>query len=151
MLEVEIDGQTYRVGKLNAFQQLHLSRKIAPILPKILPVFIEIDKMRRGGDDDSPEMDFSAIASAVGPLTESLAAMSDADFDYVLGLCLGVVSLRQGQAWAPVWNGSAKMIMFDFMDIGVITQVVAKTVWSNLGPFIDGLRAKARASNPETA
>lgn len=44
MIEFEIGGKSYRADKLNAFQQFHVSRKIAPLIPALIPVFLAISK-----------------------------------------------------------------------------------------------------------
>ena len=149
MPEFEIAGQKYRAGKLSAFQQLHLSRRIAPLLPKLLPVFAQI--AGRKGDDEP--VDLSAFAGAVGPLAQTLAEMSDVDCEYVFGTCLTVVSRQQGQAWSAIWNAPSKSLMFDDIDLPVMTEIVVKVIADNLGPFMQGLlaRAQTQAGSPATA
>ena len=36
---IPIGGHDYTIGRLNALDQLHVSRKIAPIIPNIMPTF----------------------------------------------------------------------------------------------------------------
>lgn len=142
MLEFAINDQQYRAGKLNAFQQLHVSRKIAPILPRLLPAFAGLS----AGNEN-----LSTLAEALEPVAQALASMPDADCEFVFGTCLGVVSRQQGNSWSSVWNAQNKALMFDDIQLDVMTQLVVKVVADNLGPFMQGLIAKAQASSPVTA
>ncbi|MEL6237009.1 MAG: phage tail assembly chaperone [Pseudomonadota bacterium] len=137
-LEFEIAGHRYRAEKLDAFKQLHVSRKIAPIIPKLLPMFLKFSE--RG---DAVKDDLAGMAEAFEPLAQALADMSDVDCEYVFSACLGVVSRNQQNNWASVWNGS---LMFDDIDIGVMVQIASKVIWDSLGPFIQGLIANPAAS-----
>lgn len=148
MEDIELGGNKYRIGRLNTFQQLHLSRKIAPILPKLIPLFSAIASRPK----DTEAFDLDNIGTALSPLTEALAAMPDADFDFVVGLCLGVVTRQQGPIWPPIYKQQGGVLMFEDIDIGGILQLVTKVIWSNLGPFIQGFIAKVPvAASPEAA
>ncbi|HDR9135981.1 TPA: hypothetical protein QDB11_000588 [Burkholderia vietnamiensis] len=39
--EVQLNGGRYVIGKLNAMQQFHVSRRIAPIIPPMIPVLMK--------------------------------------------------------------------------------------------------------------
>ncbi|MGF6837066.1 hypothetical protein QF001_000933 [Paraburkholderia youngii] len=137
-LEFEVAGQRYRAEKLDAFKQLHVSRKIAPIVPKLLPMFLKFAEQ-----GDSMKADLAGMAEAFEPLAQALADMPDADCEYVFNACLAVVARNQGGNWASVWSGGS--LMFDDIDIGAMVQIASKVIWDSLGPFIQGLLAnKAR-------
>jgi len=140
-IEFEIGGQRYRSEKLDAFKQLHISRKIAPIIPKLLPVFLKF-----AGKADALKEDLGALAEAFEPLAQALAEMPDADCEYVFAACLGAVSRNQQGNWAPIWSQNAKSLMFDDIDIGLMTQISVKVIWDSLGGFIKGLLASPAAS-----
>src|SRR5260364_104487 len=76
MSKFEIEGQQYRAGKLNAFAQLHVARKIAPVLGGLAAL--------QGADS----------VAALKSLADVIAAMPDADCEYVLHTCR-CVPLRQ--------------------------------------------------------
>lgn len=145
-LEFEISGQRYRAEKLDAFKQLHVSRKIAPIIPKLLPMF-----MKFAEQGDSMKADLAGMAEAFEPLAQALADMPDADCEYVFNACLGVVARNQQGNWASVWSQSGKSLMFDDIDLGGMTQITAKVIWDSLGGFIQGLLSNAKAGSPATA
>ncbi|KWC56571.1 phage tail assembly chaperone [Burkholderia ubonensis] len=39
--EIELNGARYSIGKLSAIQQFHVSRRIAPIIPPMIPVLMK--------------------------------------------------------------------------------------------------------------
>ncbi|KVP77534.1 hypothetical protein WJ92_02850 [Burkholderia ubonensis] len=39
--EIELNGARYAIGKLSAMQQFHVSRRIAPIIPPMIPVLVK--------------------------------------------------------------------------------------------------------------
>ena len=41
-LEIDLNGHRYSIGKLSAKQQFHMSRRIAPIVPTLIPVFVRL-------------------------------------------------------------------------------------------------------------
>jgi hypothetical protein len=143
MVEFEINGAQYRSGKLDTFKQLHVSRKIAPLVPKLLPAFAEIAKNRSGSDD------IAMIAGALQPVADVMANMSEDDVEYIFANCLAAVQIKQGKDWVYIWrNGS---LMFEDIDLAGMTQITMKVIWDNLGPFIQGLLAKHATGSPEAA
>lgn len=144
MEDKQINGQTYRIGKLNAFQQLHVSRKVGPLIPTLVPAFLAM------GSDGAGLDQLGRLASLVQPFTEAFASMSDADVEYVAGICLGAVQRQQGGTWAPVWSQQGKCLMFDDMDLGTMIPLVVQVIVVNLGPFISGLLT-AQMQPKETA
>lgn len=163
MTEFEINGVQYRSGKLDTFKQLHVSRKIAPLVPKVLPAFAAIAQAKRADGAEGAEgavlgeaidevrklgvQDIDLIAKAIEPVTNVMAEMSDADVEYLFANCLAVVQRKQGKDWAPIWRNEA--LMFDDIELPQMTQIAMKVIWDNLGPFIQGLLVKQRASNPD--
>ena len=133
MTEFDVGGQTYRVAKLDAFRQFHVSRRIAPIIPTLVPLFV---KLAREG---SLTNDIAGLSELLVPFAEGIANMSDEASEYLIANCLSVAQRKNGTGWAPVWNTNAKACMFDDMDLGIIMQIVMKVIQDSLGPFIQGL------------
>lgn len=133
MIEFNIAGQQYRAGKLNAFQQFHVSRRVSPLLPLLVPVFVKLSKGGKLSDD------ISALAEVLAPFADGLAQMPDESAEYVLSTCLSAVQRKSGDVWAPVWSQSAKTCMFDDIDMGVMIPIVVRVVQDSLGGFINGL------------
>lgn len=147
MVEFDIQGRQYRADKLNAFQQFHVSRKIAPLVPALIPVFLSVTKMKGGLTANLP-----AIADALQPFADGLAQLPDEAAEYVISTCLSVVRRCQGDNWAPVWSASAKAMMFDDInDMGSILPIVVRVIQDNLGPFIQGLLTSQQPETPPGA
>jgi hypothetical protein len=133
MTETELNGQTYRIGRLNAFQQLHVSRKIGPLIPKLVPAFVALSS------DKDAFADMGKLSEIAAPFAEAFAEMPDEVVEYVVGTCLGIVQRKQGSAWAPVWSSQGACLMFDDVDLTTILPLVVRVITDNLGPFISGL------------
>ena len=143
MNEIELSGNRYSIGRLNAKQQFHLSRRIAPIIPPLIPVY---QRLARSGA--SLEDDVDALAAVLQPFMDGIAAMSDADADQVMDLCLSVVQRQQDTGWANVWNAQHGVCLFQDMDLSVVLPLAVRVIARNLGPFMLGLLT-SQGSGPE--
>lgn len=141
---IPIGGHDYAIGRLNALDQLHVSRKIAPIVPNIMPILTEVAKGDLEKVIESIEADENAelgglepLAKALEPFMEAIAKMPEDDVNYVIHKCLSVVK-RNG---AVVCRGES--IMFDDLDMSHLLPLTVAVIRTNLGNFIQGLLTKA--------
>ncbi|MBR8380711.1 hypothetical protein KDW20_33570 [Burkholderia cenocepacia] len=170
--EIELSGKRYQIGRLSAMQQFHVSRRIAPIIPSMIPVmmkfYTEIERSRNatanaalaalvadaGASGTVEQRDVlglvDSIAPVLQPFADALAGLKDEDAEYVFGTCLSVVERQHQNGWAKVWSASHKTSMFDDMDMGSMLPLVVRVVVENLGPFISGLLT-SQASSPGVA
>ncbi|QYY30237.1 hypothetical protein K2O51_22970 [Cupriavidus pinatubonensis] len=158
--EIELGGNTYSIGRLSAKQQLHVSRRIAPVIPPMIPAFLKLAEKLKASGVDAPEAsgaatakllmggDLSDLGEALQPFADALAALNDADADYVFDNCLSAVQRRQDSGWARVVSLEQKTLMFQDMDLGVMLPLVVQVIVANLGPFIRGLLTSL-PSNPD--
>lgn len=131
--EFEVAGHRYRASKMPAMQQFHVSRKIAPLLPALVPVFVKIAKQGGVGDD------FSALTALLQPLADGLANLKDEDADYVIGTCLATVKRQNAQgSFVAIWSPAAKTLMSDDMTLADMFPIVIRVIQDQLGPFIQG-------------
>ena len=168
--EIKLGGNRYQIGKLSAMQQFHVSRRIAPIIPSMIPVlmkfYAEIERTRNatanaalaalasdaGGAGAAAEQRdvlglVDSIAPVLQPFADALAGLKDEDAEYVFGTCLSVVERQHQNSWAKVWSAAHKTSLFDDMDMGSMLPLVVRVVVENLGPFINGLLT-SQASSP---
>ena len=148
-MQITISGKNYTIGRLNALDQLHVSRKIAPIIPSLIPIISEVAKgglskviesMELGDDVELENIDLKeldGLSSALSPLMDVIAGMSEADTNLVIHKCLSVV-IRDG---AVLCRGES--IMFDDLDMMQILPLVVAVIRENLGNFIQDLLMKA--------
>lgn len=120
-METQINGNTYRIGKLDARTQFHVARRLAPLLAGIGKTL----NQPKNKDD---------LFSTFGPLADALSSMSDEDTDYVLDKCLSVVHRAQGNQFAPVMTTNGRM-MFDDIDLPSMMQLAVTVVRENIGGF----------------
>lgn len=115
--EVEIDGRTYRLGKLSAMTQFHVSRRL-------LPVFTSLD-------GEKGEM--------LPRLMDAVSKLSDDDSEYVIGKCLADCAVkRDGDAgWAPIYRNG--QLMFEEIGMAGMLRLTFATIEENLASFFTGL------------
>ncbi|MDC4815485.1 hypothetical protein NQ815_17365 [Acinetobacter baumannii] len=153
---MQIGNYDYEIGRLNAIDQFHVSRKIAPIIPTIMPILTElakgqlqktIEKLESAEENDVSglaEANLESLGEALQPLMDAFAKMPEDDVDYVIKKCLTVVS-RNG---AKVVVRDA--IMFDDLGMEHILPLTIAVIRTNLGNFIQGLLTKALSTKQPT-
>ena len=127
MTEFQINGITYSCSKLNAFDQFHVFRRLAPVLSVI---GVDISKAK-----DDPMALFNPVAKAIGD-------MSNADSEYVLNTCLGAVRRRQGdKVWAPLMSRGG--LQFDDVQLPEMLQITWHVLQENFSNFLAVLPGSA--------
>jgi len=123
-MEFELNGQTYRTGKIDARSQFHIVRRLAPVLGEIAPA-------AAGGNMGGLD--------ALPPLANAIAKLSDADADYCLFGLLAVVSRKQpqGTGWGPVSTGNT--LMYADIDMVGMLQLAWKALEFNMSGFFAAL------------
>ena len=142
---MEINGHEYRVGKLSAMAQFHVSRRIAPILPTLIPIFLKMS--RKDPKEAGIFEDLDGLSSVLQPFADGIAAMSDQDSEHVFTSCLSVVSRQAGNSFTPIWNQQHQACLFDDIDLSVMIKLVVEVIKDSLQPFIKGLLT-SQTSNP---
>ena len=152
MTELEIGGNAYRINSMSAMTQFHVMRKLGPVLPGIVPVLAQAAAalpQADGQEDGSNAMTtvdgVAAIAMAARPLLDGLAAMADADAEYVINHCLSAVMRRDsgGKSWNAVSRDG--VTMFDDIDLMTSMQIVWAVLRENYTSFF---RAASTALAP---
>lgn len=128
MSEFEINGQTYRASKMDAFKQFHIARRLAPL---------------HAGLSKASEAGATGLDGLVPAIAEAVAGMPDADCDYILQGCLAVVQRQQETRWVPIMAAGAKTLMFDDIDMGAMLQIAGQVITENLGGFFGASPAQA--------
>ena len=133
MAEFRVGEHTYRSRKLNARQQLHVVRRLGPVLGPM----IQLALMPSSEDPDEMERQ---MAIAI-PFLDAVAKMPEEDVNYVINVCMSVTQRMQGgngsgpTTWAEVWNVAAQREMFEDIDMGTLLQITWNVVQDNLGGF----------------
>jgi hypothetical protein len=126
-----IGEREFSLSKINAIQQYHIVRRLAPVLAELLPVAQKYGKM-------TPEQLDSRVAEDslgdLAPVLNGIAKLSDADSNKILYGLLAAVQVKQGQGnWANVSSG--EQLMFQDMELPVLLQVAGRALMFNLSGF----------------
>ncbi|MCL1939535.1 MAG: hypothetical protein FWG04_02605 [Desulfovibrionaceae bacterium] len=139
-MEFTIANTVYRAGKLDAFKQLHIVRRLTPCIgPLVSLAAIDSEKFKvekdAAGKIIKIDGDFNQVAD---PLVKAITALSDEDVEYVLNVCLEVTERKQsGGKWAPLRvNG---VTMFDGLALPAMLQIAYHVILENLTDFFSGL------------
>ncbi|MCA7953852.1 hypothetical protein LGM43_26645 [Burkholderia seminalis] len=177
--EFQLGGHRYQIGRMNARQQFHVSRRIAPLIPPMVPALLKLySELERARDAEgaaavasissgapaaealaaareaTSRRDVVALAESVAPVLQpfmdALATLKDDDADYVFDACLSVVERKHMNGWARVWSAQHRTTLFDDIGIEVMLPLVVRVIVANLGNFIGGLLT-GQASSPGAA
>lgn len=144
--DLEIKGRTYRVGKLSAMAQFHVSRKVAPLLPPLITLWEQALKAEKPLQDSLAD-----VAELSMPFLHGLSKLPNEQLEYVIGECMAVVMRRDGNAAFPIWSASARAPMYEDIDMTVMLQITVRVITDSLGPFIDGWLTSPASHPTETA
>lgn len=126
-MDIEINGQQYRIGKLDARKQFHIARRLAPVMKSFGDVMIQQAAAAPAEGED-------LLMKAMSPIIDAIALMSDEETDYILDTCLAVVSRQQpGGQYQKVMVG--KNMLFADIDLPVMMQLTFNTIRENLSNF----------------
>ena len=134
-MELKIGEQMYRSGRLSAFQQLHIARRMAPFLGRLAAM-----DGRDAGKDS---------AAIVADIAGAVATLNDEDVEYILNVCLEVTERRQpGGSWAPLRRKGATM--FGDVSLPAMLSIASEVIRENLADFfsdpaLEGLKENANA------
>ncbi|OYW34860.1 MAG: hypothetical protein B7Z41_00825 [Rhizobiales bacterium 12-66-7] len=135
-MEFKVGAHNYRSSKLDAFKQLHVARRIAPVLGELAPAMKALMGAASGKKAGVP---LDAI-SAVLPLTKAIAAMPEEDCNYVLAACLSVVEREVGNVgWQRVWNQQAQALQYQDIEAPEMIMLAANVIGENLSNFMRAL------------
>lgn len=132
-MEFTINKTVYRSGKLTAFTQLHIVRRLTPCMGKLVGLVGTGVKITY--DDTGKVKDFDGdVEAAIMPLANAFTALADEDVEYILNACLAVTERKQpGGSWARLRVGDATM--FDGLTLPMLVQIAYYVVRENLEDF----------------
>lgn len=134
----EINGRQFKLGKINAFKQFHIVRRVGPILADMIPALGTVQKISKDGSLSESEK-FDEFAKIAAPFMTGISKLSDADSEYVLYGLLESVEIQQEQHgnWAPIAKGS--MLMMQDLELPLLLQIAGRAFAFNLAGFFSAL------------
>lgn len=132
--DFSLGGRDFKLGKLDAFKQFHIVRRVAPILADLLPAL----KNAQAGPGDLAVMSEDKKLDMVGkfatPIMSGLSQLSDADAELVLYGLLSSVEMKQPAGnWARVATGT--MLMIQDLELPQLLQIAGRAFMFNLSGF----------------
>ncbi len=133
----EIGSSKFQLGKINAFKQFHIVRRMAPILAELAPAIGEMSKASKLTSGTEVER-FNEIAKFAAPLMNGLAKLSDEDANRILfGLLSSVEIQGVGGIWSKVANDTT--LLFENLELPVLLQVAGRAFAYNMTGFFAAL------------
>lgn len=158
MEEFQVANYTYRAGRLDAFKQFHVQRRLAPALLALTAGAAEqLAVMDQKLGQTSPPADgadgadpskaeqldsiidpaiFGAMAKIMRPVAEALGSMKDEDVNFILNTCLAAVERKDGNGWQRVMTRGT--LQYADIDAAVMMQLTMRVIQENLGGFFRG-------------
>jgi hypothetical protein len=151
MEELEVNGTWYRTGKLDAFKQFHLFRKLMPLFSGMGETAAA--RIARAAAEAGASDNLIGWAS-FGPVAQAIADMTQSDSEFIIKTCLAVCQRKSpaGQ-WVRLATPQGDL-MFEDIDLTVMLQLSFAVIQDNLAPFFPGRPLNgsgaevAPASNP---
>jgi hypothetical protein len=129
MAELEVEGRQYRTGKLNAFKQFHLMRKLLPLFSGMGESLSQMPATVGSGEGQ--------FWHSLSPIAQAVADMSDDDSEWIIKTCLAAVTVFNGRNWVPVATPTGEL-MFEDIDLSQMLQLAFGVIQENLGNFFPG-------------
>lgn len=147
-MELSLGGHEYRTGRLDAFQQFHIARKIAPVLAAFARAAADSPELLPS--PESPASDDISLAKVIGPIADALSSMPDKDAESVVAICLSVCTRSAGaNQWSRVMSpGNSPRLMFEDLTLTEMMGITINTITENMGSFFD--MTKKYANSPPT-
>ena len=145
MEELEINDVWYRTGKLDAFKQFHLFRKLMPLfsgMGETAASNVAHAAAAAGASEDLVRW------SSLGPIAQAVAEMSQQDSEFIIKTCLAVCHRKNpvGQ-WVRVATPQGDL-MFEDIDLQTMLQLSFAVIQDNLAPFFPGRSPNGSAGEP---
>ncbi len=123
----EIDGKTYRLTRLDAMTQAHITRRLSGVI-------IGMGESLKG-------VEANDIFATIGPIATALGKMEDKDFEYIVRRSLlGVAVVLPGGSTqrmaAP--NGA---IMYEDLQLPTLIRLVVEVLRFNLADFFPAIQS----------
>lgn len=133
-MEFTINGAEYRATKLSVFDQLKVSRKLMPLIAKLISD-AAILKAASQDKTATSEQTFAVIEAVLPKIADVIADMPDESVSAIINPCLKIVSRKTITGhWAGIFADD--VLMFDDIDLMTMLNIVCRVVVDNLGNFL---------------
>lgn len=130
MSEPDIGGHTYSIGKLDAFLQFHVVRRLGPLVADAALAVRAIKSDQAAGRE-----------ALLRTVLADLSKLPEDDANYVLKTCLGVVTRKRAidNGWDKILAPTGALMFPAEIDMSVMLQIVWHVLMDNLASFLNAL------------
>lgn len=133
-MRVTIKDRTFSTGVMSAKKQFHVLRRLLPLMDGMKDI-LDSSALKKLFREGAERVRISEIELA--PLTEKLASLPDADFDYIMDACLDVTEMQQADGgFAPVRKNG--VVLFP-LELAVVMAIVWHVLKENYASFFSDL------------
>lgn len=142
-MEFMINGNTYRAGKLDAFQQQDLAFALVPAFGAVAPLLKDILPASAGGDKDNAGDDeiaeirkaklMDSLPVILPALTTAVRTLDKKSRKEINDICLDVVTRQTGNQWSKIYSGG--VLMYDDINGIELLQIAGYVIKDSLGSF----------------
>lgn len=134
----ELGGRKFKLGRMDAFKQFHIARRVAPLLSDLVPVLGGFANQKKPVEKMSEQEKLDMVAKFASPIMAALSKLSDEDSDKVLKGLLASVEMQQDSGnWAYIVRDN--VVMINDLDLPVMLQVAGRAFMFNIGGFFSAL------------
>lgn len=147
MSEIEVNGQWYRCNRLPTRTQLHVAKRLIPVLQGLTPLFhayapqLAQQQLQAQTDPETgetvmvPAAPQITIEAAIAALGNTIGLLSDADADFILDTALSCVQWRQQGRWIPLLGPGGVLMNNDADDLALQLRLLWEVLSQSLANF----------------
>lgn len=141
VLDYPIEGNIYRIRRMNAMDQFHVTRRLAPMLASMGITATQLKGFGTG------KVDPNELMQLVGPAMGSMAVMDNDTVQFIINTCLTAVEreVTEGR-FSPVMVN--ERFMYEDIDMLVMLQLTFEVCRFNLAGFMKGLSGLLSSLSP---
>ena len=130
MREFEAGDHTYRTDKLNVRDQLHLLRRLGPLVGPLIRLLL-------AEPEGDPADNAARQIALIGPFLDAFSQMPEGDVNYIVNQCLSVTKRRVGMNGSETWSNClvGGRDQFNDIDLPSLMQIAREVIQDNLGGF----------------
>ncbi|RUT64892.1 hypothetical protein CKG00_17345 (plasmid) [Morganella morganii] len=138
-MEFMINGNTYRSGKLDAFQQQDLAFALVPAFSAVAPLLKDILPVSEDGTGGDEIADIrktklmDSLPVILPALTTAVRTLDKKSREEINDICLDVVTRQTGNQWSKIYSGG--VLMYDDINGIELLQIVGYVIKDSLGSF----------------
>ena len=144
-MEITINDNHYRIGRMNAITQFNVLRRLTPCLTCLTSLASNDIKLEFDENNNATNIN-GDLNAVLAPLGSAIAALGDEDVAYIFNACLEIAERKQtGGTWAPVRKNG--VTMFDGLSLPTLLQLTYHVLRQDMADFFKELPSLSALRN----